>query len=460
MQVLLHTLNVSLYPDVAPPPATWSGPDHGVLVVQCLLYASFATSLFAAFVAMLGKQWLNRFARNTGRTAAEKSWDRQNKLQGMEQWRFHIVMECLPIMLQLSLLLLGCALSSYLWSINPIAAYVVLAVTAFGVVFYVFVTVAGSLFYECPYQTPVSLVVRMVILRLSPHVPHVVAPIIGYSLWILARLDEIFRFVKSMIRRAFAPALVVEHESYVMGGISVTPAPLFCDKLINWSQHREDSKCVLWTMDASADADVLLFAFRFAADIVWYPEIATSLCSLRVSGLFFDCFLDGEVIPGAEERASHIARILASILNIHACMGYNLEAIRHIGEKIRTLECGRRDPDVYFAWWFLTLISHEEVLVCPPLRKDASPAFCIWLSQMILQSIYWRQEKTGNGRYSITSFRQPFERLLRGRKVPNAVFLNLILACAVSLGLHLNITDLHMSDNSYVKRFLLASPLL
>jgi len=78
---------------------------------------------------------------------------------------------------------------------------------------------------------------------------------------------------------------------------------------------------------------------------------------------------------------------------------------------------------------------------------------------MILQSIYWRQGKTGNGRYSITSFRQPFKRLWRGRKIPNAVFLNLILACAVSLGLHLNITDLHMSDNSYVRWFLLASPL-
>jgi len=37
----------------------------------------------------------------------------------------------------------------------------------------------------------------------------------------------VFRFVKSMIRRAFAPALVVEHESYVMGGISVTPPPSF-----------------------------------------------------------------------------------------------------------------------------------------------------------------------------------------------------------------------------------------
>jgi len=59
----------------------------------------------------------------------------------MGQWRFHIVMECLPIVLQLSLLLLGCALYSYLWSTNPIAANVVLAVTAFRVAFYVFVTV-------------------------------------------------------------------------------------------------------------------------------------------------------------------------------------------------------------------------------------------------------------------------------------------------------------------------------
>jgi hypothetical protein len=144
MQVLLHTLNATLYPDVSLPPAPWSGPGNEVVVVLCLLYASLSTSLFAAFVAMLGKQWLNRFSRNKGRTAAEKSWDRQNKLQGVKRWHFHIVMESLPIMLQLALLLLGSALSSYLWSLNRAVAVVVLSFTLSGLIFYVFITIAGS----------------------------------------------------------------------------------------------------------------------------------------------------------------------------------------------------------------------------------------------------------------------------------------------------------------------------
>ena len=92
MQVL-HTLNSSLYPDIEPFPTTWSGPDDCVVLVQCLLYASLAISLFGAFVATLGKEWLDRVARNKGRAAAEKSWDRQRRSRGMEQWNFYFIME-------------------------------------------------------------------------------------------------------------------------------------------------------------------------------------------------------------------------------------------------------------------------------------------------------------------------------------------------------------------------------
>lgn len=460
MQILLHTLNESLYPNIDPPPTTWSGPDDGVVVVQCLLYASLATSLFAAFVAMLGKQWVNRFVRNTGRTAAEKSWDRQSKLRGMGKWHFHIVMESLPIMLQFALLLLGSSLSGYLWYINRIVATVVLSVTASGVIFYLLFTIAGSICYECPYQTPMSLIVRTIGSRLSPRVPRVTIPFTDHLPRLLTRLDGIFRSVKSVIRRIPASALVLGHKPHVVEEVIVVPTPLFDDKLINWDQHREDSKCVLWTMDTSADADVLLFAFRFAADIVWYPTIATLLCSRRVAGLFFDCFLDGTVIPGAEERASYIARILTSILNIHACVGYDLETIQHIGEEICNLQWEHENPDVYTTWWSLTLTFHEEILFCPPLRGDSSPGFCVWLSQMILQSIYWRQAKRGDGIFSIIEFGGPMGQLVRGGKVPNAVLSNLVLACAVSLGLRLNITDLHISDNSYVGCLLLASLLI
>ena len=224
------------------------------------------------------------------------------------------------------------------------------------------------------------------------------------------------------------------------------PSPLFDAKLVKWDQHRDDSECVLWVMDASTDADVLFFTFRFAAEIIWYPEIAKSLCPHRVAGFFFDCFLDGNVIPGMEERACYIASTLASVLNIHACLGHDLESMRAIEKRVLTLN-HEIHPDIWVAWWSLQITFSDRVLDCPPLRADTPSSFCIWLSRMVLQSVYWRQAKSG--RCDISYFEGSFEQLVEYRKAPpNAVILNLVLACAMSLGLRLNLMDIHMSDNS------------
>ena len=457
MQVLLHTLNASLYPDIAPPPTTWSGPDSRIVLVQCLLYASLAISLFAAFVAMLGKQWLDRFVRKRGRAATEKSWDRQRKFRGMEQWQFHMVMESLPILLQFALLLFGCSVSLHLWPINLFVAGVTLAFTAFGVTFYCFVTLAGSLFHKCPYQTPLSPPVRAVAIRLWPRVRRVTTPIVNGPRRFLKYLEHLFRTAKFTIRYLDSSRLkfpgtlqaAIEHEIPEMSLVRVDagePSPLFDAKLVKWDQHRDDSECVLWVMDASTDADVLFFTFRFAAEIVWYPEIAKSLCPHRVAGLFFDCFLDGNIIPGMEQRACYTASTLASALNIRACMKHDLESTRAIGERVLTLN-HEIHPDIWVAWWSLLITFSDRVTRCPPLPKDPSVAFCIWLSRMVLQSVYWRLEM--NGGCDISHFEGGFEQLVKYREAPpNAVILNLVLACAVSLGLRLNPMDLHVSDNS------------
>ena len=118
MRILIHAVNASLFPDAIPDPTTWSGPPPQIVTIQSLLYASLATSLFAAFLAFLGKQWINRYLRNRGGSAADKSRDRQRKLDGLERWHFQLVIESLPVMLQLALLLLGCALSLYLWTMS------------------------------------------------------------------------------------------------------------------------------------------------------------------------------------------------------------------------------------------------------------------------------------------------------------------------------------------------------
>jgi len=113
-------------------------------------------SLLAAFVAMLGKQWLNRYLRHTGGSMVERCGDRQRKFDGLEKWPFRLFVESLPIMLQIALLLLASGLARYMWSVNTSVAAVVVSFTALGLLFYIGIVAAGASSYECPFQTPAS----------------------------------------------------------------------------------------------------------------------------------------------------------------------------------------------------------------------------------------------------------------------------------------------------------------
>ena len=138
--------------------------------VQAILFATLAVSLFSAFLAMLGKQWLNRYQSIDVRgSAIERSHSRQQKLGGVVGWYFAHVMESLPLMLQVALLLFGCALSRYLWEIDVAIALTILSVTSFGVIFYLFIVIAGAASENCPYQTPAAHILRHILIHLRHH---------------------------------------------------------------------------------------------------------------------------------------------------------------------------------------------------------------------------------------------------------------------------------------------------
>jgi len=110
LRVLIYKIDNTTFGDIIPLILQWPGPPHAIIQVQAILYASLAASLFSAFLAMLGKQWLNRYASVDMRgSAIERSQNRQRKLDGTVTWYFDHIMELLPLMLQFALLLLGCA---------------------------------------------------------------------------------------------------------------------------------------------------------------------------------------------------------------------------------------------------------------------------------------------------------------------------------------------------------------
>ena len=164
LRVLIYKIDNTTFGNDVPTPPQWTGPPHSVVQVQAILFASLAASLFSAFLAMLGKQWLNRYDSADMRgTAIERAQSRQRKLNGIVAWYFHYVMESLPLMLQGALLLLGCALSRYLWEVNIVVASVVLGITSFGMALYLLIVIAGTAFESCPYQTPGASICRPIV---------------------------------------------------------------------------------------------------------------------------------------------------------------------------------------------------------------------------------------------------------------------------------------------------------
>ena len=174
LRILIYKIDNTTFGNDVPTLPQWTGPPRAMVDVQTILFASLALSLLSAFLAMLGKQWLNRYDSADMRgSAIDRCQNRQRKLDGIVTWSFDPVMESLPLMLQVALLLLGCALSRYLWDTSITVASIVLGITSFGALFYAFIIVAGTAFDNCPYQTPASRILRYLGPNLHSSIPSV-----------------------------------------------------------------------------------------------------------------------------------------------------------------------------------------------------------------------------------------------------------------------------------------------
>jgi len=271
--VIIANASLGNVPTAADAPfPRWDGPEPTVVHVQSILYSSLAASLLAAFIAMLGKQWLNRYVRVDMRgSVIDRCRDRQRKMDGMVTWRFELVMEGLPLMLQAALLLLGYALSEYLYSIGRVVASVVIGFTSFGLLFYLLIVSAATLSYNCPFQTPVSLILRFLIHFDDEHKKY---------------LRRSWKWLGRIFRRKKRPSHCLGRAGILDGsntGDDIKllvvgqdhPSPLF-NKGADRGGHVLDSNCIAWMFKMSMDSDVIVAIMRFIPDVVWHAGIRTT----------------------------------------------------------------------------------------------------------------------------------------------------------------------------------------
>ena len=298
LRVLIHKMDNTTFGGDVPAAPQWTGPPRVVIHVQAILFMSLAASLLSAFLAMLGKQWLNQYASVDMRgSAIERSQNRQRKLDGIVTWYFNHVMQSLPLMLQVALLLLGCALSRYLWEINMAVASVVIGVTLLGVLFYLFIIIAGATSASCPYKTPGAHILHHT-LHWVPLIPTALHSVFstfvkgsiccGYLLLVLGYLKvghhAVAKIPKILLWISLLPIFLIvdiyRATSWLLIGFP------------NWVYHRLqqvlelplavlDLCCISWVLQTSLDGPVLLSALNYLT--------MTALVNID-STLVVDCF--------------------------------------------------------------------------------------------------------------------------------------------------------------------------
>ena len=478
MRILIHTMNNSLFPDADPSSVTWTGPPPEIVTVQSLLYSSLATSLFAAFIAMFGKQWINRYLRKHGGSAAEKCRDRQRKLEGFKEWHFQLAIESLPVMLQLALLLLGCALTLHLWTVSRTVAGVILAFTLSGITSYTFFTLVATFHYNCPYQTPASIIVRTIypsLARSDFSLARSLRPLTS-SLPSTKGLGRLLGYLLYGLRRGsvegFHCGSTEEGTEGIVPLVFVPSTRIFEDTLKDTSLNLEvlqgDSRCIWWVLNYTTEPDVILPTARFAADIVWHPEIAGAVSPHVLADLFFDCLLNGQVISGKSEHASAIGMGLASVISTRLVTEpENQELVGLCGRvRARIALPSPSDPTSLLVTNVLRIVV-ERVLFgrrrLVPIDSTVDRRMVhqtpttkkLWLSRVMLQHLWWQRHLKGS---TVVLRFHPFSFLEEGgmsdgENTPDILKTSCFLAMAISLGLQVDRHDLYPPNTMCVPSY-------
>ncbi|KAG8923748.1 hypothetical protein FRC02_010927 [Tulasnella sp. 418] len=149
----------------------YAGPPARAIVVNFFFFASLCCSLFTAFGAMIGKQWLNYYYYETedqNGSPSARGLERHKKYMGLTKWKLQAVVETLPTLLQFSLFFFFIGLIDFLWPLSTAVAILIILSAFLTHLFYIVTLLIGILYPHSPFQTRLTNVLRKRFIRKKP----------------------------------------------------------------------------------------------------------------------------------------------------------------------------------------------------------------------------------------------------------------------------------------------------
>ena len=213
------------------------GSQFGSFIAQPFFFTSLSLTLFTAFFAVAAKQWILYYAGfNQVGNIADRGKERQVKFAALQKWKVLVIVDLLPIVLQVALFFFSTGLSTFTFSDGSGKSSTdAFNLTFAGMGIYIFTVLVTLWEAGRPFHTPVSVLVLLAW---------------GWvrEFWLLTRSHG--GFFRSPTRRV--ATLTQAEEGYRM----ILPNPtLWRNKPLFTPRIREDltASAAIWLLENSTD---------------------------------------------------------------------------------------------------------------------------------------------------------------------------------------------------------------
>ena len=399
------------------------------------IYMSLLISLLTAFVAMLWKQWVNRYLQIPSGSMIERCRNRQRKCDGLGRWKLDMIVGSLLILLQAALLLLACGLCLYTWTINTSVARVLIGLTTLTALLYLWIAIVGTLSYNCPFQTPVSFMLRYL---MNAPVSRNISSIIS-KLASLRAHQARNQNVRSLLRRQSLQTTTSLEDVQVRRPESwLTPGDrdiVYLDII--------DARCVSWILKKITDPEALDAAVRLAGAIRWFDRWIPDHPPYGLIACMFDeCFdSTGKLCSGSRDKAYYYGQAMVWTHTLAMCKSeefastFGLPNVRYTAPNT--------DPDLEHLLLVNDPSINNRFVHLLRVNKQHTPSHSEWASNILLH-LAWANRTRLDFEFILDRITGMLE-----TTVPLSAALNRLLVWCILLGWPVEEEALGVQDKSY-----------
>ena len=330
--------------------------------------------MLTTFLAMLAKQWLDRYIQHPEMSVAARCRDRQRKWDALDRWPFKFFIDVLPVLLQIAFLLFSSGLAMYMAAYEVVSANAVTIFTSLGAGIYIVFVILGAVSYDSPFQTPASATIRMLFGNLLLAFPPL------EKRFTKAR-KKLGRWIRMGKMPQLLPVSIGDLRNRWPGSEDVD---LYLESLR--STNADDAHCVSWVLKNITDREAIDAALQLAGTVQWFEGGCNSdpPYGLIVS-TFESCFDHTKSLdPKMRDRAYYA---VIAILQVHTFALRKSEecALEYPVPRVHRIDTSNIDEDLKSVLAILGSVRQEDFP--PSLLLEINPRRATWISELLLRFV-------------------------------------------------------------------------